>query len=64
MSKFVAYKDSICLAFINYEKGFNSVKFFAVMLAQNKQVVEGTHVTVLEDGWPEFNMMAWWVVLK
>ena len=43
------FKKPLCMAFIDYEKAFDSVEIPAVMRALRKQGIEESYVQILED---------------
>ena len=49
MEKSSEFKKPLCMAFIDYEKAFDSVQISAVMEAIRKQGIEENYVQVLED---------------
>ena len=49
MEKSTEYDKPLCLAFIDYEKAFDSVEISAVMQALRKQGIQETYVRTLED---------------
>ena len=49
MEKTAEYRKPLCMAFIDYEKAFDSVRISAVMGAIRKQGIDENYVHVLED---------------
>ena len=49
VEKFAEYTTLLCMAFIDYEKAFNSVETSAVMKALRRQEAEEIYVKILED---------------
>lgn len=51
------YRTTLCLAFVDYEKAFNSVEIVAVLNAIRQQDVGDTYCRSLEDIYAEFTVV-------